>query len=35
VMSWLDERKLADRTIVAFLADHGESLGEHKEAVKF
>jgi tetratricopeptide (TPR) repeat protein len=31
VMSWLDERKLADRTIVAFLADHGESLGEHKE----
>jgi arylsulfatase A-like enzyme/lipopolysaccharide biosynthesis regulator YciM len=32
VMSWLDEQKLADRTIVAFLADHGESLGEHKEA---
>ena len=32
VLQWLDDRKLADRTIVALVGDHGESLGEHKEA---
>ena len=31
LMSWLEQRKLADSTIVVFLGDHGESLGEHRE----
>ena len=28
---WLRERQLAESTIVAFIGDHGESLGEHDE----
>jgi choline-sulfatase len=31
VMTFLAEHQLADRTIVAVLGDHGESLGEHGE----
>jgi len=31
LLEWLDERELADSTVVAFLGDHGESLGEHRE----
>ena len=32
VLQWLDTRRLADRTIVVVLGDHGESLNEHGEA---
>jgi arylsulfatase A-like enzyme len=31
VMAFLEEHRLADRTIVAVIGDHGESLGEHGE----
>jgi arylsulfatase A-like enzyme/Flp pilus assembly protein TadD len=31
VLQWLDSRRLADRTIVVAMADHGESLNEHGE----
>ena len=31
LMEWLEAKKLADSTIVVFLGDHGESLGEHRE----
>ena len=31
VMTFLAEHQLADRTIVAVIGDHGESLGEHGE----
>jgi arylsulfatase A-like enzyme/Tfp pilus assembly protein PilF len=31
VLQFLDERRLLDRTVVAIVGDHGESLGEHGE----
>jgi choline-sulfatase len=31
VVAFLEQRGLLDRTIIAVLADHGESLGEHQE----
>ena len=31
VLQWLDTRRLADRTIVVAIGDHGESLNEHGE----
>ncbi len=31
VLDWLDERSLADDTLVVLIADHGESLGRHRE----
>jgi arylsulfatase A-like enzyme/Tfp pilus assembly protein PilF len=31
LMSWLEEKKLVDSTIVIFLGDHGEGLGQHRE----
>ena len=32
LLRWLDERELGERTLVAVVSDHGESLGEHGEA---
>jgi arylsulfatase A-like enzyme/Flp pilus assembly protein TadD len=32
LMSWLEQKELADSTAIVFLGDHGESLGEHREA---
>ena len=32
VLRWLDTQRLADRTIVVAIGDHGESLNEHGEA---
>ncbi|MBI4717731.1 MAG: sulfatase-like hydrolase/transferase [Planctomycetes bacterium] len=32
LVTWLDERKLRDRTLVVAAGDHGEGLGEHGEA---
>ena len=32
VLRWLDTKRLADRTIVVAIGDHGESLNEHGEA---
>lgn len=31
VLQWLEARKLADRTIVIAIGDHGESLNQHRE----
>lgn len=31
-LSYLEEKKLLDKTIIIFTADHGESLGQHKES---
>jgi arylsulfatase A-like enzyme/cytochrome c-type biogenesis protein CcmH/NrfG len=31
LLDWIDGAGLADQTLVVFLADHGESLGEHGE----
>ena len=31
LMSWLEDEGLMETTIVAFVADHGESLGDHEE----
>lgn len=31
VITWLKHNQLYDRTLVVFLSDHGESLGEHGE----
>jgi choline-sulfatase len=31
VVSWLESRRLLDRTILVVIGDHGESLGEHGE----
>jgi tetratricopeptide (TPR) repeat protein len=31
LLDWLDANQLAENTIVAFIGDHGESLGQHKE----
>jgi arylsulfatase A-like enzyme/Flp pilus assembly protein TadD len=31
VIAWLKHNQLYDRTLVVFLSDHGESLGEHGE----
>jgi arylsulfatase A-like enzyme/Tfp pilus assembly protein PilF len=31
IVTWLETRGLLDRTVVAVLGDHGESLGEHGE----
>jgi len=31
IVAWLDRRGLRDRTLVVVTADHGESLGEHRE----
>jgi arylsulfatase A-like enzyme/predicted Zn-dependent protease len=31
VLDWLEERGLADNTVVVVVGDHGESLGEHGE----
>ncbi|MFQ5788840.1 MAG: sulfatase-like hydrolase/transferase [Acidobacteriota bacterium] len=31
LLTWLEEKKLTESTIVAFIGDHGESLGEHHE----
>ncbi len=31
LMKWLDNRGLAETTAVAFMGDHGESLGQHQE----
>ncbi|MGH9337874.1 MAG: sulfatase, partial [Vicinamibacteria bacterium] len=31
LLTWLDEKDLSRRTVVALVADHGESLGEHGE----
>ena len=31
LLDWLDERGLAEETLVVLTADHGESLGEHGE----
>ncbi len=31
LLAWLDQRKLADDTIVVLTADHGEGLGQHHE----
>jgi arylsulfatase A-like enzyme/Tfp pilus assembly protein PilF len=28
---WLDDKGLSDNTIVVFMGDHGESLGDHRE----
>ncbi|HEX4486347.1 MAG TPA: sulfatase-like hydrolase/transferase [Terriglobales bacterium] len=32
LIAWLKRTQLYDRTAIAFLSDHGESLGEHGEA---
>ena len=32
VLQWLEAKKLADRTIVIAIGDHGESLNQHEEA---
>ncbi|MGH9460809.1 MAG: sulfatase-like hydrolase/transferase, partial [Vicinamibacteria bacterium] len=32
LMSWLEQKGIADSTAVVLLGDHGESLGEHREA---
>ena len=32
LVAWLKRNQLYDRTLIAFLSDHGESLGEHGEA---
>lgn len=32
VLQWLEAKKLADRTIVVAIGDHGESLNQHREA---
>jgi arylsulfatase A-like enzyme/Tfp pilus assembly protein PilF len=32
VLDWLEERKLADETVVVVVGDHGESLGDHGES---
>jgi arylsulfatase A-like enzyme/tetratricopeptide (TPR) repeat protein len=31
IMEWLTENDLNESTLVAFIGDHGESLGEHRE----
>ncbi len=31
LLDWLDANQLTENTIVAFLGDHGESLGQHQE----
>jgi choline-sulfatase len=31
LLGWIDERGLRGSTLVAFVGDHGESLGEHEE----
>ncbi len=31
LLQWIDARRLAERTIVVAVGDHGESLGEHAE----
>ncbi len=31
LMKWLDNKGLAETTVVAFMGDHGESLGQHQE----
>ncbi len=31
LMNWLETNRLDDSTILVFIGDHGESLGEHKE----
>lgn len=31
VLQWLDTRRIADRTVVIAIGDHGESLNEHRE----
>jgi arylsulfatase A-like enzyme/Tfp pilus assembly protein PilF len=31
LMEWLEAKELIDSTIVVFMGDHGESLGEHRE----
>ena len=31
LFDWLDENALEDDTIVVFIGDHGESLGQHEE----
>jgi len=32
LISWLKEHRLYDQSVLVFLSDHGESLGEHGEA---
>ncbi|PWB70578.1 MAG: hypothetical protein C3F15_13675 [Holophagae bacterium] len=32
VLDWLDEKGLADRTVVVVVGDHGEALGDHGES---